>query len=183
MALTSWNWRTNYRVWDANRKVFAYPENWTEPAPRSPSERLVELNHVVKAAKKARASVLLRSGNPPATLRAAQTLATDLGRNVYRVDLSQVVSKYIGETEKNIDLVFATADAASSVLLFDEGDALLGKRTAVKDSHDRFTNQETAYLLQRIETFDGVAILASNANRTAAVALAERFAFVLDLPA
>ena len=98
------------------------------------------------------------------------------------MDLSQVVSKYIGETEKSLDLVFASAAGSNAVLFFDEADALFGKRTAVKDSHDRFANQETTYLLQRIEKFDGVAILASNVNRTAGAAWSERFAFVVDLP-
>ena len=182
MARTSWNWRKNYRVWDANRKVFAYPENWIEPDLRPSSETPVELNHIVKAAKSGRAAVLLRSGNPAAALLAARALATGLGRNVYSVDLSRVVSKYIGETEKNIDQIFASAAAANAVLLFDEADALFGKRTAVKDSHDRFANQESTYVLQRIETFEGLAILVSNANRTTSAALSKRFAFVLDLP-
>ena len=183
MAVTSWNWQKNYRVWEANRKVFAYPENWIEPDLRLSPEPQLELGHIVKAAKSARTTVLVRSGNPTAALLVARALATDLGRNVYRVDLSLVVSKYIGETEKNIDLVFASAAAANAVLLFDEADALFGKRTAVKDSHDRFANQEATYLLGRIDKFDGVAILASNANRTASAALSERLAFVLDLPA
>jgi hypothetical protein len=183
VALTSWNWRKNYRVWEANRKVFAYPENWSEPDLRQSPEPQFEVGQIVKAAKSGRTAVLLRPGHPPAALLAARALAADLNRNVYRVDLSRLVAKYIGETEKNLDLVFASAAGANAVLLLDEADALFGKRTAVKDSHDRFANQEATYLLQRIEKFDGVAILASNANRTAGMALSERFAFVLDLPA
>ena len=92
MALTSWNWRKNYRVWEANRKVFAYPENWIEPDLRPSREPQFEPGPIVKAAKSGRAAVLLRSGNPTAALLAARALAADLGRNVYRVDLSQVVS-------------------------------------------------------------------------------------------
>jgi AAA+ superfamily predicted ATPase len=183
MALTSWSWRKNYRVWEANRKVFAYPENWSEPDQRPSRAPQIELTPIVEAAKSGRAAVLLKTGDPTAALLAARALAADLGRNVYRVGLSQVVSKYIGETEKNLELVFAAAAAADAIIFFDEADALFGQRTAVKDSHDRFANQETTYLLQRIETFDGVAILASNANQTTGVALSKRFAFVLDLPA
>src|SRR5262245_8745743 len=96
---------------------------------------------------------------------AAHWLATSLGREVLRVDLSQVVSKYIGETEKNLDRIFKDAERSGAVLLFDEADALFGKRTDVKDSHDRYANQEVGYLLQRIERFDGIAILASNRNQ------------------
>ena len=182
MAVTSWNWRKNYRVWEANRKVFAYPENWIEPDVRPSPEPKFELGPIIKAAKSGRTNVLLRSANPTTALFAARALATNLGRNVYRVDLSRVVSKYIGETEKNLELVFASAASANAVLLFDEADALFGERTAVKGSDDRFANQEATYLLQRIEKFDGVAMLALN-NRTANAALSKRFAFVLDLPA
>jgi hypothetical protein len=183
VALTSWDWRKNYRVWEANRKVFVHPENWLEPDLRQSTESRVDLSHVVRAAKSGRAAVLLRSADPSAALLAARALAADLGRNVYRVDLSRVVSKYIGETEKNLDAVFASASNANAVLLIEEADALLGRRTTVKDSHDRFANQEATSLLQRIEKFDGVAILASNADRTNSAALSERFAFVLDVPA
>ena len=182
MTLASWNWRKNYRVWEANRKVFAYPENWTEPDLRPSREPRFKLDPIVKAAKGGRAAVLLRSGDAGAALLAACALATGLDRNVYRVDLSRVVSKYIGETEKNLDQIFASAAAANAVMLIDEADALLGRRTTVKDSHDRFANQEATYLLQRIETYDGVAILASNANRTTAAALSDKFAFVVDVP-
>jgi SpoVK/Ycf46/Vps4 family AAA+-type ATPase len=181
VAETSWNWRKNYRVWDANRKVFAYPENWIEPDLRTAREPQIELDRVVKAAKNGRTAVLLRSGNPGAALLATRAVASHLGRNVYRVDLSGVVSKYIGETEKNIDQVFASAAAANAVLLFDEADALFGRRTAVKDSHDRYASQESAYLLQRIEQFDGLAILASNATRTTGTTMSEKFAVVLDV--
>ena len=95
---------------------------------------------------------------------AAHWLATSLGRDVHRVDLSQVVSKYIGETEKNLDAVFDSAERSGAVLVFDEADALFGKRTDVKDSHDRYANQEVSYLLQRIERYEGMTILMSNAK-------------------
>lgn len=127
----AWTWRRNYRVWEANRKVFAYPENWLEPGLRSPTA-------------------------------AFGALAAELERSLYHVDLSRVVSKFIGETEKNLDRVFRAAEKAGAVLLLDEADALFGKRTGVKDSHDRYANQETACLLKRIEQFKGLAVLASN---------------------
>jgi SpoVK/Ycf46/Vps4 family AAA+-type ATPase len=93
---------------------------------------------------------------------AAHWLATSIGSVVQRVDLGQVVSKYVGETEKNLDLVFGSARASGAVLLFDEADALLGGRTAVRDSHDRYANTETGLLLQRLERHDGVTVLTSN---------------------
>ena len=98
---------------------------------------------------------------------AAEVLAESLGRDVYRIDLSMVISKYIGETEKNLDKIFNSAEKSGVILFFDEADALFGKRTETKDSHDRYANAETDYLLKRIETFDGVAILATNLQATA----------------
>ena len=95
-------------------------------------------------------------------LASAQQLAVQSGRELYRVDLSAVVSKYIGETEKNLASVFARAENKNWVLFFDEADSLFGKRTDVADSHDRYANQEVSYLLQRIEGFDGPAIIALN---------------------
>lgn len=83
-------------------------------------------------------------------------------RDIYRVDLGQVVSKYIGETERNLDTVFARAEETGAVLFFDEADALFGRRSEVKDSHDRYANAEAAYLLQRIDAFEGVVVLATN---------------------
>jgi SpoVK/Ycf46/Vps4 family AAA+-type ATPase len=91
-----------------------------------------------------------------------QRLATAASLEVHRVDLGEVVSKYIGETEKNIDRVFAEAEKAGAVLLFDEADALFGKRTDVKDAHDRYANLEFGYLLQRMESSEGLSILATN---------------------
>ena len=179
----SWEWRKNYRVWDANRKVFLYPENWIEPELRPPSRTQVQLDEVTKTARARRTSVLLTSAKPAATLAAGRAMAADLDRELYRIDLTQVVSKYIGETEKNIDRVFAAAEQSQAVLLFDEADALFGKRTGTKDSHDRFANVEVSYLLKRIEAYDGVVMLATNANRDTAATLLSRFAFAVDLPA
>src|SRR5205823_5150641 len=93
---------------------------------------------------------------------AAEILAHVLCLDLYRIDLSQVVSKYVGETEKNLRRVFDAADDGGAILLFDEADALFGKRSEVKDSHDRFANIEVGYLLQRMETYRGLAILTTN---------------------
>ncbi len=93
---------------------------------------------------------------------AAAAIARELGRPLQVVDLSRVVSKYIGETEKNIDRIFAEAEASGAVLLLDEADALFGKRSEVSDSHDRYANQEVSYLLQRIEACSGLVILTTN---------------------
>lgn len=93
---------------------------------------------------------------------AASLLGKETGNDVYRIDLSNVVSKYIGETEKNLDKLFSRAQTSDVILFFDEADALFGKRTEVRDSHDRFANQEVSWLLQRIDTFDGILILAFN---------------------
>ena len=84
--------------------------------------------------------------------------------DLYRIDLSGVVSKYIGETEKNLKKIFEEADTSNAILFFDEADAIFGKRSEVKDSHDRYANIETSYLLQRMEEYDGIVILASNFN-------------------
>lgn len=92
----------------------------------------------------------------------ASVVAGDLGLDLYRVDLSAVVSKYVGETEKNLERVLSAAEDSNVLLFFDEADALFGKRSAVKDSHDRYANIEIAFLLQRIEAFDGVLLLATN---------------------
>jgi SpoVK/Ycf46/Vps4 family AAA+-type ATPase len=95
----------------------------------------------------------------PGKTMAAQTLASELGTTLYRVDLNQVVSKYIGETEKSLSRIFDGAANSSAILFFDEADALFGKRSEVKDAHDRYANQEVNYLLQRAEAYQGVVIL------------------------
>src|SRR5258706_6737071 len=111
---------------------------------------------------------------------AAQMLAKELGRDLYRVDLSKIVSKYIGETEKNLRQVFAAAQASDSILCFDEADALFGKRSEVKDSHDRYANIEINYLLQQIEKYDGVTIIAAKRKESIDQAFMRRLRFVLD---
>jgi AAA+ superfamily predicted ATPase len=112
--------------------------------------------------------------------------ATLLGRStrlpVYRVDLSVVVSKYVGETEKNLSNLFEAAHRRNWILFFDEADALFGKRTAVKDSHDRYANQEVSYLLQRVEEYDGLCILASNLRANIDDAFLRRFNAIIRFP-
>src|SRR4029453_1355032 len=92
----------------------------------------------------------------------AGVIARELGLDLYQIDLSRVVSKYIGETEKNLDRVFGAARGSNAVLFFDEADALFGKRSEVKDAHDRYANIEVAYLLQKMESYPGAVILATN---------------------
>ncbi|HEY7043078.1 MAG TPA: ATP-binding protein [Nocardioidaceae bacterium] len=113
---------------------------------------------------------------------AAEVVAGELGLDLYRIDLSAVVSKYIGETEKNLRRVFDAADEASAVLLFDEADALFGRRTEVKDSHDRFANIEISYLLQRMEQYHGLAILTTNMQEALDPAFQRRIRFVITFP-
>src|SRR5262245_12124184 len=107
-------------------------------------------------------TVILLTGAGEATEEAAAALSNNLGRDVFEVDLSLITTKFIGETEKNLKRVFAEAKRRNSILVFDEADALFGKRTDVKDAHDRFANIEVNYLLQRIEEYGGVVILATN---------------------
>ncbi len=109
----------------------------------------------------------------------ASLLGKRTGRDVYRVDLSMVVSKYIGETEKNLAALFAKAENKDWILFFDEGDALFGKRTATKDAHDRHANQEVSYLLQRVEAYDGLIVLASNFKSNIDEAFMRRFQSVI----
>lgn len=113
---------------------------------------------------------------------AAQCLSSALDLNLYRIDLSQVVSKYIGETEKALAQIFDEAEAGHGVLLFDEADTLFGKRSEVKDAHDRYANIEVGYLLQRMETYDGVMILATNLRNNIDGAFMRRIQFLLDFP-
>ncbi|MEI6336605.1 MAG: ATP-binding protein, partial [Methylococcaceae bacterium] len=121
---------------------------------------------------------------PPGTGKTmtACILGKVTGRDVYKVDLSQVVSKYIGETEKNLAKVFDQAEHRNWILFFDEADALFGKRSGIQDAHDRYANQETAFLLQRLETFDGIAILASNWKDNLDEAFARRFETMIYFP-
>lgn len=113
---------------------------------------------------------------------AAEVLAHTLHLDLYRIDLSAVVSKYIGETEKNLRRVFDEAENSGAVLLFDEADALFGKRTEVKDSHDRYANIEVSYLLQRMEAYHGLAVLTTNLKSSLDTAFLRRLRFVVQFP-
>jgi len=113
---------------------------------------------------------------------AAEVVAADLGLDLYVVQLSAIVDKYVGETEKNLERVFTEADRVDAVLLFDEADAVFGKRSEVKDSHDRYANMESAYLLQRLESFDGVAVLTTNLRSNIDDAFTRRLDLVVDFP-
>lgn len=121
---------------------------------------------------------------PPGTGKTltAMLLGKATGREVYKVDLSMVVSKYIGETEKNLAALFDKAENKDWILFFDEADSLFGKRTQVRDSHDRYANQEVSFLLQRVETFDGLVILASNLATNVDEAFARRFEQIIHFP-
>jgi hypothetical protein len=112
----------------------------------------------------------------------AEVIAADLGLDLYVIDLSTVVDKYIGETEKNLDRIFDEADRVNGVLLFDEADALFGKRSEVRDAHDRYANIEVAYLLQRMEHFEGVAILTTNLRANLDAAFVRRLDAIVDFP-
>ena len=113
---------------------------------------------------------------------AAQVLGAELGLEMFRVDLAGTVSKYIGETEKNLERIFTAADGSNAILFFDEADALFGKRSEVSDSHDRYANMEVAYLLQRMEAYPGAVILATNFRRNLDDAFVRRLDFVIDFP-
>jgi len=113
---------------------------------------------------------------------AAEVIANELQMNLYRIDLSQVVSKYIGETEKNLSRLFDAAEDGGAILFFDEADSLFGKRSEVKDSHDRYANIEINYLLQRMESFSGLAILATNMKNALDPAFVRRLRFIVDFP-
>ena len=113
---------------------------------------------------------------------AAEVIANELGLDLYRIDLSSVVSKYIGETEKNLKRVFDTAEEGGVLLLFDEADALFGKRSEVRDSHDRYANIEVGYLLQRMETYAGLAILTTNLKSSLDKSFQRRLRFTVNFP-
>jgi hypothetical protein len=121
---------------------------------------------------------------PPGTGKTftASLLGKTMGKEAYRIDLSMVVSKYIGETEKNLELLFARAEDKDWILFFDEADAIFSKRTNVRDAHDKYANQEVSYLLQRIEDYNGLVILASNMRNNIDEAFIRRFNSILHFP-
>jgi SpoVK/Ycf46/Vps4 family AAA+-type ATPase len=136
----------------------------------------------VKGARGLGISALFVGASGTGKTMAAEVLANELRLDLYRIDLSQVVSKYIGETEKNLRRVFDAAEEGGAVLLFDEADALFGKRSEVKDSHDRYANIEVSYLLQRMEAYQGLAILTTNLKAALDPAFLRRLRFVVQFP-
>jgi len=127
-------------------------------------------------------SALFTGASGTGKTMAAEVLANELNLDLYRIDLSQVINKYIGETEKNLRRVFDAAEEGGAILLFDEADALFGKRSDVKDSHDRYANIEVSYLLQRMEAYRGLAILTTNMKSALDSAFLRRIRFVLQFP-
>jgi len=124
--------------------------------------------------------VLLAGGSAKERTLAAEVLASDLQLDLYRIDLSTVVTKWIGETEKNLRRIFDAADAGSAILFFDEADALFGKRTEVKDAHDRYANIEVSYLMQRVEAYQGLVVLATNLKADLDEAYVRRLEYVVE---
>ncbi|WP_256355918.1 ATP-binding protein [Streptomyces sp. PKU-EA00015] len=127
-------------------------------------------------------TALFAGGSGTGKTLAAEVMAKELGLDLFIIDLSQVVSKYIGETEKNLRRVFDAAERGGALLLFDEADALFGKRSEVKDSHDRYANLEVSYLLMRMEAYRGLAILTTNMKQALDTAFMRRIRFVVDFP-
>ena len=127
-------------------------------------------------------AVLFSGSGSTGKTMAAEILANEMKLDLYKVDLSGVVSKYIGETEKNLNKVFEQAKSFRGILFFDEADALFGKRTEVKDAHDRFANTEISYLLSKIETFDGITILSTNLLDNIDDAFLRRLYAVIEFP-
>jgi SpoVK/Ycf46/Vps4 family AAA+-type ATPase len=154
----------------------------SRPSARLPAKDLAQVRTIAATANVRTASerkALLFSGTNATA--AAETMAGELRRDLYRVDLYAVVSKYIGDSEKNLERLFAEAEARDAILLFDEADALFGKRSEVKDSHDRYANLAIDYLLRRIEQYDGLVVLASKPKLTLSMTLQRRFS-VYDFP-
>lgn len=135
----------------------------------------------IKTVQPRKGSMVLFSG-PTGTGKtlAATVIANELKRPIYKVNLSMVVSKYIGETEKNLEQLFTEAENKNWILFFDEADALFGKRRGVKDAHDKYANIETAFLLQKIEDHNGLIILATNMKNNIDDAFLRRFRYIVD---
>jgi SpoVK/Ycf46/Vps4 family AAA+-type ATPase len=127
-------------------------------------------------------SALFAGASGTGKTMAAGILAGELNLDLYKVDLASVVSKYIGETEKNLQAIFDGAERSGAILLFDEADALFGKRSEVRDSHDRYANLEISYLLQKMEAYRGVAILTTNMQHALDPAFTRRIRFIVQFP-
>lgn len=135
-----------------------------------------------KLASSAAVTVLFAGDPGTGKTMAAEVIARELNLDLYKIDLSTMVSKYIGETEKNLERIFSEAESSNAILFFDEADAIFGKRSEVKDAHDRYANIEVSYLLQRMEAYDGVTILATNLRANLDEAFTRRLNFAIDFP-
>jgi AAA+ superfamily predicted ATPase len=152
-------------------------------------QRVIHQHHVLgawgfdrKLSQGKGVNVLFAGPSGTGKTMAAEIIANELGLDLYKIDLSGVVSKYIGETEKNLDRIFRAAENANAILFFDEADALFGKRSEVRDSRDRYANIEISYLLQKMEAYDGIAILATNLRQNLDDAFVRRLAFTVHFP-
>ena len=148
-----------------------------------PKSMLTELRNICSKFTLSRGLAILFTGpNGTGKTMAAEAIAHDLRLNLYRIDLSAVVSKYIGETEKNLSQVFAEAEDSNAIIFFDEADVLFGKRGEAKDSHDRYANIEINYLLRRMEAYRGLVILAINNKDAMDAAVLRRIHSVVVFP-
>ena len=158
-----------------------------ETIPLAESQKQI-LNDIATNARDSRsrsggeAIVLFAGVSRTGKTSAAEVIAGGLKRDLYRVDLSKIVSKYIGETEKNLERLFDAAESAGAILFFDEAEALFGKRSEVKDSQDRYANLEINYLLQRLETFKGLVILTTNHREDTPERFRRQIRFVVNFP-
>jgi SpoVK/Ycf46/Vps4 family AAA+-type ATPase len=158
------------------------PRATLETIPLAESQKQI-LKEISMHARDSRETIVLFAGvNGTGKTIAAEVIAGGLKRDLYRVDLSKIVSKYIGETEKNLSRLFNAAESAGVILFFDEAEALFGKRSEVKDAHDRYANLEISYLLQRLESFNGLAILATNHEEDTPEKFRRRIRFIVDFP-
>ena len=139
-------------------------------------------NRRVRTAQRAGITALFSGASGTGKTMATEALANHLKLDLYRIDLSQVVHKYIGETEKNLRKLFDAAEDNGAILFFDEADSLFGKRTEISDAHDRHANIEINLLLQRIEAFSGLVILSTNMKSALDAAFTRRFRFIIDFP-
>ncbi len=157
--------------------------NQLQPARKKVFREVAEIATYLKASKQKSGTMALFAGpSGSGKTKAVKTLAADTGLDVYRIDLAAVVNKYIGETEKNLARVLETATARDVILFFDEADVLFGRRTEVRGAHDRYANIDTGYLLQRIEQYPGLVILATSNKKNLDQTLLRRVRFVIDFP-
>jgi SpoVK/Ycf46/Vps4 family AAA+-type ATPase len=148
-----------------------------------PQSTLIGLRHICSDFRPGKGLICLFAGESgTGKALAAEVLAKHLGIDLLRIDLSAVVSKYIGETEKNLQSIFYLAETTNTILLFDEADSLFGRRSEVKDSHDRYANVEINYLLQRMQAYKGLTILATNKKHAFGAEFLRRFRYIIDFP-